>query len=127
MSPLNPQRPSTCTSPLNPQVWAGWKLTAREDKKDRFTLVKTGPKMDSSEPDEVDRFVLVSIFPLFSFDAGRTMVFDIDLLVQSGERCLRRSESRSKAAVCALIGCTSCIVKSVRPHRSFISGPTWTP
>ncbi|KAJ1472942.1 hypothetical protein T484DRAFT_1838274 [Baffinella frigidus] len=30
----------------------GWKLTAREDKKDRFTLVRSGPKMDSADPDE---------------------------------------------------------------------------
>jgi hypothetical protein len=27
----------------------GWKLLVREDKKDRFTLIRTGPKMDSTE------------------------------------------------------------------------------
>ena len=27
----------------------GWKLLVREDKKDRFTLIRTGPKMDSDE------------------------------------------------------------------------------
>ena len=27
----------------------GWKLLVREDKKDRFTLIRTGPKMESDE------------------------------------------------------------------------------
>ena len=31
----------------------GWKLLVREDKKDRFTLIRTGPKMESDEVAQV--------------------------------------------------------------------------
>ena len=31
----------------------GWKLLVREDKKDRFTLIRTGPKLESQEISQV--------------------------------------------------------------------------
>ena len=33
----------------------GWKLLVRDDKKDRFTLIRTGPKLESQEVTQVRR------------------------------------------------------------------------
>ena len=49
---------------------------------------------------------------------------------QSRDRKSTRVRARSNASQrrsCSPIGCTTCIVKSFRSRRSFVSSPLWTP